>query len=185
MKRDATEARKEIPPDILRRLLVCDAVEGRLYWRVREPEMFSTRRSWRTWNKRYGEKEAFTANARGYRSGQIFNRVFLAHRVIWAMTNGWWPEAIDHVDGCKSNNSISNLRAVSHAENMKNLPRAANNSSGATGVSWNKKMNAWTASIQVDSRLMHIGAFSSFDAAVQARRSAEKHHGFSEHHGRS
>ena len=44
------------------------------------------------------------------------------HRVVWYYFNGEVPEnmEIDHVDGDKTNNSLSNLRIVSRKDNMLN-----------------------------------------------------------------
>lgn len=50
----------------------------------------------------------------------------LAHRIIWIAKHGPIPDRaqIDHIDTVKTNNRISNLEAVSGAENM---ARAAKN----------------------------------------------------------
>ena len=47
---------------------------------------------------------------------------FYRHRVIWHYFNGDIPDdkQIDHIDGNKLNNSISNLRCVSPSQNMRN-----------------------------------------------------------------
>jgi hypothetical protein len=47
------------------------------------------------------------------------------HRIIWMMFNGEIPEGldIDHIDGNRENNVITNLRMVSHAYNLR-LARA-------------------------------------------------------------
>lgn len=43
------------------------------------------------------------------------------HRVIWRLYNGPIPPGleIDHIDGDPGNNNISNLRLVTHAENIR------------------------------------------------------------------
>lgn len=45
-----------------------------------------------------------------------------AHIIIWEAFNGPIPEGmvIDHIDGNRSNNKLSNLRLVTQSENMKN-----------------------------------------------------------------
>ena len=44
------------------------------------------------------------------------------HRIVWETFNGEIPDGyeIDHIDGNKQNNVLSNLRCVTHIENMAN-----------------------------------------------------------------
>lgn len=46
---------------------------------------------------------------------------FLVHRAVWEAFNGEIPEGldIDHIDGNPHNNSLDNLQAISHRENLK------------------------------------------------------------------
>ncbi len=61
---------------------------------------------------------------------------YYAHRLVWLLLVGPIEEGfeIDHIDGNKENNSIDNLRKVTHTVNMRNLPMPASNSSGETCV---------------------------------------------------
>lgn len=45
---------------------------------------------------------------------------FLVHRVVWEAFNGPIPQGydIDHIDGNPSNNSLNNLQAITHRENI-------------------------------------------------------------------
>jgi hypothetical protein len=47
-------------------------------------------------------------------------RFLRLHNVVWETHNGAVPDGleIDHIDGDKSNNSIKNLRLVTHAQNI-------------------------------------------------------------------
>lgn len=47
---------------------------------------------------------------------------FYRHRVIWYYFNGDIPDGfeIDHIDGDKTNNSKSNLRCLTHFDNIRN-----------------------------------------------------------------
>ena len=53
---------------------------------------------------------------------------------------------IDHIDRNKSNNDISNLREISHSDNVKNHGGHSHNTSGHNGVYYNKTNDAWIAS---------------------------------------
>lgn len=55
---------------------------------------------------------------KGYHRVWINGRTWMAHRVIWAIYYGKWPDnTIDHIDGDSLNNRISNLRDVTQLEN--------------------------------------------------------------------
>lgn len=183
---------KDIPsPQVLRQLLRYDPDTGKLFWCPRGIEWFNdsevgAERSCNTWNFRYANREAFTATMnKGYKSGSVFYRNLLAHRVAWAMYHGIWPqEQIDHINGLRTDNRIVNLRAVSGQENMRNAKRPKNNTSGVIGVRWQPNAGKWRARIKVDNRTLHVGYFDNFDAAVAARKEAEAAHGFHKGHGR-
>lgn len=140
----------------------------------------------KSWNKRWAEKEAFTADhGKGYRCGRFNGKPLFAHRVIWAIVHGHWPEQdIDHINGIRSDNRLSNLRSVSRSENMRNKMRPPNNTSGFIGVSWDKKSGKWFAQIQVCGKNNSLGHFSDKSEAVKARKRAEQEFGFHINHGR-
>lgn len=48
-----------------------------------------------------------------------------------------------------------------------------NNTSGRTGVSWDKSRNRWCASIMKNFKKIHLGRFENFDDAVKAREQGE------------
>ncbi len=90
----------------------------------------------------------FSSADNTYRSIQIKGKSYREHRVIWLYVYGEWPKGcIDHIDGNRSNNRVSNLRDVSYLENQKNRKLNANNSSGMPGVTWNKPSKSWRVSI--------------------------------------
>lgn len=179
-------------PETLRKLLDYNPETGGLTWNPRTPDLFNGGKNdpehvCARWNSRLAGKPAFTAgNGHGYFRGAIFNRKFSAARVIWAMETGAWPTGqIDHINGIRTDNRIKNLRDVSHAENMRNHARQKRNSSGVTGVHFNKAQGKWVASIHANGKSLHLGYFTSKSDATVARRSAEREHGFHENHGRT
>ena len=50
----------------------------------------------------------------------------------------------------------------------------SDNTSGVTGVSWDKSKNNWIAHIQSNNKSIYIGRYSDFDEAVKMRKEAEK-----------
>jgi len=137
------------------------------------------------WNSRYAGKEAFTTgDGLGYKHGSIWNRKIKAHRVIWCLVYGEWPDGkIDHISGDRADNRISNLRVVDDIENARNMARRYDNNSGCTGVS-KFRCSQWRARIHVNGEDKFLGLFDSKDEAIAARQAAEKKYGHHINHGR-
>ena len=83
---------------------------------------------------------------------------------------------IDHRDGNGLNNSRSNLRIATQAQNCKNRSKTrAASSSPYKGVSWHKRIGKWQAYIMVNYQRQHLGSFDNpieaakaYDAAARA-----------------
>jgi len=122
--------------------------------------------------------------ARGYLSFRIGGQLFLAHRLAWLFVYGEFPkEQLDHINHSRADNRIANLREVSNQDNSKNSTMYKNNTSGVVGVTWDKRRGRWKASICIDYKTIHLGRFSKFSEAVDARKLAEVAYGFHENHG--
>lgn len=76
------------------------------------------------------------------------NNRTLAHRIVWEIFNGPIPDGwvVDHLDGNRSNNRITNLRCIEYACNSQNRKMMDNNVSGTQGVHWDDLKTAWVAS---------------------------------------
>jgi hypothetical protein len=144
---------------------------------------YTAERNAKIWNTRFSGKEAFTAFNAGYRHGQVFRIKLRAHRVIWMMVHGEWPEEIDHINHNRGDNRIVNLRNVSRAVNMKNKPMQVNNTSGCVGVTWDKSRNKWKVRVHVKGKSKFIGDFSEIEDAISARKDAEPISNYHENHG--
>lgn len=99
------------------------------------------------------------------------------HRVVWLFENGYWPEFyIDHIDGDRSNNVISNLREADFNQNLQNISKRAGCTSKFLGVC-RTRYGRWTATINVKGKYIHIGSFSSEEEAFMAylRKKKEVH----------
>jgi len=101
---------------------------------------------------------------------------YQAHRLAWLYVHGEWPnDGIDHINGDKVDNRISNLRAATHAQNKQNLRKARSDSkSGLLGASWSLALNKWRACIGVDGKKKHLGYFDKAEQAhavyIEAKR---------------
>lgn len=84
-----------------------------------------TSRSGLRWNRdgkssKYGEV-AGTLNNSGYYQVYLNKRHFLVHRIILALHEVSLGDlVVDHIDGNRTNNLLSNLRVVSQADNVRN-----------------------------------------------------------------
>ncbi len=117
---------------------------------------------------------AGSLSSSGHIQIRIDGKPYLAHRLIFFMVTGRWPEGeIDHINGDPSDNRWSNLREATHAENGRNLRKMSHNTSGVPGVSWYARLGKWQAQIQVNRKKIHLGYFTDFEDAVAARRAAE------------
>ena len=89
--------------------------------------------------------------------GMINSKPYKAHRVIWKMVYGSDPHYIDHINGDRTDNRISNLRSVTKAQNNRNKRLRSDNKSGVTGVHWYNPRNKWRVDVRYNGKTKHIG----------------------------
>lgn len=178
-------ASKPLPsPETLRQLLEFYPFSGVLTWKVRDSHMIKDPRIRSAWNARNSGKKAMTClSPNGYHTGSVLGHPYLAHRVAWAIHYGEWPNSeIDHINGVRTDNRISNLREVSREINSKNTKVRSGSQSPYPGVS--KHRNKWMARIKIRYVSRYLGLFDDVEDAIKARKSAEFGNGFHENHGR-
>ena len=112
-------------------------------------------------------QEAGYIDSNGYRVIKIKSKRYYVHRLLWFLYYGYFPEnQIDHIDGDRLNNSISNLREVSNSCNQQNQKESKNNTSGFIGVCYNKSTNKYKAQITIRNKDIYLGYyFTSLEAA--------------------
>lgn len=177
---------KDLPsPELLRKLLRYEPETGKLFWLPRPVAMFASEAYCKSWNTRYSGQEAFTASgAKGYLTGDIFDRKHYAHRVIWALVTGAWPKhQIDHENHNRADNKWLNLRDATNVQNGRNQSRAKNNTTGVTGVSFKKANGKYHARISVNNKRIDLGYFDSLEEAAAARARANADYNFHDNHG--
>ena len=173
-------------PEILRKLLRYTPETGDVYWIERDQETMPVAHRRDAWNTRHAGQRAFhTPSTEGYLRGKVFGKFYSTHRLVWAMHYGEWPTSpIDHINGNRADNRITNLRVVPISENNKNSCRRSDNSSGSAGVVWCRTQRKWRAGITLAGKFVHLGRFKTIEDAVAARQSAQLQSGFTERHGR-
>lgn len=86
------------------------------------------------------------------------------HRLIVEAPEGL---EVDHIDGNGLNNLRSNLRVVSHRQNMENIH--VSKTSKYPGVYWNPAANKWQAYANRGGKSIYLGVFSrEIDAAAKS-----------------
>jgi hypothetical protein len=135
--------------------------------------------------KRKKGKSLGTKGNHGYLTCAINKKLYLNHRVIFAIHHGNFPNrgmTVDHIDGNKLNNKIENLRLATYSQNLSNKT-SHNNTSGAKGVVWNPANQNWRVRINYKKKAYEIGSFLLFDKAVNACITARNqiHQEFAKH----
>lgn len=107
----------------------------------------------------------------------------LVHRIAYELYHSelLLDYVIDHIDQNKLNNSISNLRKVTRAENNRNLGKRITNTSGHSGV-YQSPSGRWVAQIRVNGKNNHLGCFDTLEEAADAKSKANIYYGFHENH---
>lgn len=93
------------------------------------------------------------------------------HRLIMGVKDPMLQ--VDHIGHNLSDNRKRNLRVVSNQENARNKRLLSSNTSGVTGVYFDKKCNVWVSQIKTNDKVIVLGRYSDFDDAVSARKEAE------------
>ena len=109
---------------------------------------------------------------KGYIVSKSPKLIFL-HQVIMDCPKGL---KVDHLGGsstCNDNRKY-NLRIATTAQNSINKRKLDSNTSGTTGVSWNKNAKRWSASIGVNCQTIFLGNYAKYEDAVKARKKAEE-----------
>jgi hypothetical protein len=126
---------------------------------------------------------AGSLNPGGYLQIKRNHRMLSAHRLAWLMVHGEpVPPEIDHINGDRRDNRISNLRAASRADNQANSKTRRDSLTGIKGVYPNG--NRFGAQIWHNGQRHYLGMFATVEEASAARRqAAERLHGEYARHG--
>lgn len=85
---------------------------------------------------------------------------------------------VDHIDRNGLNNQKSNLRVVTHSQNMMNRNSFKGSSSKYKGVCWHKQCKKWFAQIVLNKKHYYLGLYENeIDAAKAYNKRAKKLHG--------
>ena len=123
--------------ELAQQLFNYDADTGALNWKISKS------------NRAPIGAKAGCLNADGYLVAQINNCLMYCHQIVWVFHFGEWPtKEIDHINGNKNDNRITNLRLVSSRQNSFNARISLRNTSGVKNVRWDAERKKWEVSIK-------------------------------------
>jgi len=153
---------KTLTQERLKELLHYDPMSGVFMWKMSRPGIKLSR-------------VAGTVSKKdGYIRINVDYQIYLASRLAWFYQEGYWPEhEVDHRDRIRDNNKWENLRHASRQCNSRNCNISKWNTSGITGVSWDKGKQRWESYVTISGKRFHLGYFTDKINAAYARLSAE------------
>lgn len=158
---------RPLPPiDVLRALFLYDPATGVITRRIKRGLCFEP-----------GQVAGHIHSITKYRLIKIDGLHYCAHRLAWALHHGQEPRhLIDHINGDRSDNRISNLRDVPKSTNAENQRKAAahNISTGLLGASVDRRTGRVVANIRVNRKLIRIGSFATAQEAHAAYLAAKR-----------
>lgn len=112
----------------------------------------------------------------GYWMVTIDGKTYGAHRLAWFYVHGEWPKQdIDHINGDRKDNRITNLRDVSKRVNQENRRKANINSrSGLLGAWFHRTSGLWHSRITTNGVSYSLGYFRDKNDAHQAYLTAKR-----------
>lgn len=118
----------------------------------------------RSW---YKDKDGYLVSCYFFNGRRRFVRF---HRIVMRAKPG---QFVDHINKNRADNRKQNLRCCMMSENVRNRSAYSTNTSGVTGVYFDKQRKKWVASISYNKKRILIGRFASKEDAVLARLEKE------------
>ena len=113
-------------------------------------------------------KVAGTVDSHGYIQISIGGKTYRAHRLVWLYVHGVFPQNdLDHINGVRHDNRLSNLRDVTRSVNLQNKRVQSNSVTGVKGISPSGR--GFVARIKAPNQpQMYLGKFKTADEAQAA-----------------
>lgn len=108
----------------------------------------------------------------GYLVVTMQHKTYRVHRIVWIILHGGIPEGklVDHLDGNRENNRPDNLRLVDDSENSRNRAKRSDNTSGVTGVYFDKKRGNWRVQVYNENhKKIMLGSYKNLEEAKRVR----------------
>lgn len=111
----------------------------------------------------YKDKDGYLIYSYFYSGKPHFVRF---HRIVM---NAKSEQIVDHINKNRADNRKKNLRVCNRAENDRNRGVYITNTSGITGVHYDRKRDKWVASITYNCKRIFIGRYEFKEEAIKAR----------------
>lgn len=132
-------------------------------------------------NQKYNRFLKEGTNRYGYKLVCLYKegkgKMFLVHRLVALhyIPNPDNKPDVDHIDGDKANNHVSNLRWTTRLENTNAFQKIRiNNTSGIKNISFNKSQNRWKYD-KIINKKGHTKFFKTKEEAIQYKKIYEGH----------
>ncbi len=141
--------------------------------RLKELVYYSPETGTFTWAKsrpacRLGD-ECGRISISGYHEIGILGRLWRSNRLAFLYMTGEMPPDhldVDHINRIPTDNRWANLRIATRSQNMANTSLDPRNTSGASGVTWDKARQKWRAQLRVNGRKTNLGRFDTREEAA-------------------
>ena len=115
----------------------------------------------------------FLDKKRGYTIGKLKGNIKIRLHRFLMNCKKYDGNEIDHKNRNKLDNMKNNLRFVTRSENMLNINKRIDNTSGHKGVYFHKNEKKWSARLSIKGESKYLGFFDQKEDAIKARKDAE------------
>ena len=125
-------------------------------------------------NIKIGDVAGSVDKQTGYRKVAYKGKKYYVHRLIYTMLVGDIPAGyeIDHRNGIRHDNRISNLRIATKSQNAQNVTKRK--FTFFRGVHFEEFSKKFKAQITINKKCINLGRFKTIEEAISARVEAEK-----------
>lgn len=167
---------KEITQEILKEYLFYDPITGYFTWiKQSARNIFPGFRAGTLQQTVWGKT---------YIKIKLLHVQYFSHRLAFIYMTGLDTDLqVDHINGDGTDNRWVNLRLVTHQDNGKNQKKHSNNTSGISGINFDRYWNKWLVRISINQKVKNLGYYDNLFDAACVRKSAELKHSYHSNHG--
>ena len=164
-----------------------DFEKGEVYWKSKTEIEQPDARIRNSWNSKWSGKLVGTiseSKGKKYMSSVINGKGYKLHQLIYFLSGGYIENGlvIDHINGDSLDNRLSNLRAVTQAENNRNVKICRKDSvTGVKGIYYNasykKSKKKFAVKVHHHEKQYLLGRYESLQAAYNILVNFKKEHG--------